>query len=77
MTHVQAALMAPTELLARQHWKTIAPLAQATGIRAAILTGRERGTERSRLLEQLRQGEIDLLVGTHALYSEKRQKSAP
>jgi ATP-dependent DNA helicase RecG len=66
----QAALMAPTELLARQHWKTIAPLAQSAGIRAAILTGRERGSERTRLLEQLRQGEIDLLIGTHALYSD-------
>jgi ATP-dependent DNA helicase RecG len=66
----QAALMAPTEILARQHWKTIAPLAEAAGIRAAILTGRERGRERAGLLERLAQGDIDLLIGTHALYSD-------
>src|SRR5439155_4912125 len=49
----QAALMAPTEILARQHFKTIAPLAEATGIRVAILTGRERGRERTDMLERL------------------------
>jgi ATP-dependent DNA helicase RecG len=66
----QAALMAPTEILARQHLKTIAPLAEAAGIRVAILTGRERGRERAALLTRLTQGDIDLLVGTHALYSD-------
>jgi ATP-dependent DNA helicase RecG len=66
----QAALMAPTEILARQHLKTIAPLAEVTGIRVAILTGRERGRERAALLARLAQGDIDLLVGTHALYSD-------
>jgi ATP-dependent DNA helicase RecG len=66
----QAALMAPTEILARQHLKTIAPLAEAAGIRVAILTGRERGRERAALLARLAQGDIDLLVGTHALYSD-------
>jgi ATP-dependent DNA helicase RecG len=66
----QAALMAPTEILARQHLKTIAPLAEAAGIRVAILTGRERGRERAASLEKLAQGDIDLLLGTHALYSD-------
>jgi len=66
----QAALMAPTEVLARQHLKTIAPLADAVGIRVAILTGRERGRERTELLERLSQGEIDLVIGTHALFHE-------
>jgi ATP-dependent DNA helicase RecG len=66
----QAALMAPTEILARQHLKTIAPLAEAAGIRVAILTGRERGRERAAMLAQLAQGDIDLLIGTHALYSD-------
>jgi ATP-dependent DNA helicase RecG len=66
----QAALMAPTEILARQHLKTIAPLAEAAGIKVAILTGRERGRERAAALEKLAQGDIDLLVGTHALYSD-------
>jgi ATP-dependent DNA helicase RecG len=66
----QAALMAPTEILARQHLKTIAPLAEAVGIRTAILTGRERGRERAAMLTRLAQGDIDLLIGTHALYSD-------
>jgi ATP-dependent DNA helicase RecG len=66
----QAALMAPTEILARQHIKTIAPLAERAGLRVAILTGREKGKERRELLRQLEAGEIDLLVGTHALIQD-------
>src|ERR1700737_3382181 len=66
----QAALMAPTEILARQHIKTIAPLAERAGMRVAILTGREKGKERRELLTQLEAGEIDLLVGTHALIQD-------
>jgi ATP-dependent DNA helicase RecG len=67
----QAALMAPTEVLARQHLKTMAPLAEAAGLRLAILTGRERGREREEMLERLAQGDLDLLVGTHALFQEE------
>jgi len=66
----QAALMAPTEILARQHIKTIAPLAERAGLRAAILTGREKGKERRDILARLAAGEIDLLVGTHALIQD-------
>ncbi len=66
----QAALMAPTEILARQHIKTIAPLAERAGLRVAILTGREKGKERRELLGALEAGEIDLLVGTHALIQD-------
>jgi ATP-dependent DNA helicase RecG len=66
----QAAFMAPTEILARQHYATIAPLARAAGIRLAILTGRERGRERPEILSALGAGEIDLIVGTHALFQE-------
>jgi ATP-dependent DNA helicase RecG len=66
----QAALMAPTEILARQHFATIKPLADAAGIRVAILTGRERGRERPEILSALAAGEIDLIVGTHALFQE-------
>ena len=66
----QAAFMAPTEILARQHLKTIAPLAQAAGLRVAILTGRERGGERESILDRLTLGDIDLLIGTHALFQE-------
>ncbi|MFZ1151820.1 MAG: ATP-dependent DNA helicase RecG, partial [Xanthobacteraceae bacterium] len=66
----QTAFMAPTEILARQHFGTIAPLARAAGIRLAILTGRERGREREDILSSLAVGEIDLIVGTHALFQE-------
>ena len=66
----QAAFMAPTEILARQHLKTIAPLAEAAGLRVAILTGRERGGERETILDRLALGDIDLLIGTHALFQE-------
>jgi ATP-dependent DNA helicase RecG len=66
----QAAFMAPTELLARQHLNTIAPLAEAAGLRVAILTGRERGREREDVLNRLTLGDIDLLIGTHALFQE-------
>ena len=67
----QAALMAPTEILARQHLKTIAPLAEAAAMRIAILTGRERGRERAAILDRLAGGDIDLLIGTHALFQEE------
>jgi ATP-dependent DNA helicase RecG len=66
----QAALMAPTEILARQHFATIAPLAAKAGIRVAILTGRERGRDRPEILSGLASGEIDLVVGTHALFQD-------
>src|SRR5438046_3620365 len=66
----QAALMAPTEILARQHIKTITPLAERAGLRVAILTGREKGKERREILARLEAGEIDLLVGTHALIQD-------
>ena len=66
----QAALMAPTEILARQHIKTITPLAERAGLRVAILTGREKGKERREILTRLSGGEIDFLVGTHALIQD-------
>jgi ATP-dependent DNA helicase RecG len=66
----QAALMAPTEILARQHIKTITPLAERAGMRVAILTGREKGKERRDILARLEAGEIDFLVGTHALIQD-------
>ncbi|HAP09598.1 MAG TPA: ATP-dependent DNA helicase RecG, partial [Afipia sp.] len=69
-TGKQAALMAPTEILARQHIKTIAPLAERAGLRVAILTGREKGKERREIIAGLADGEIDLLVGTHALIQD-------
>lgn len=67
----QTALMAPTEVLARQHIKTIAPLAERAGLRVAILTGREKGKERREITARLARGDIDLLVGTHALIQDE------
>ena len=64
----QAALMAPTEVLARQHADTIAPFAEAADLRLALLTGREKGRARTELLQRLAAGEIDILIGTHALF---------
>jgi ATP-dependent DNA helicase RecG len=63
--------MAPTEILARQHYNTIAPLAAAIGVNVAILTGRERGRERGEILQRLALGDIHMLVGTHALFQEE------
>jgi ATP-dependent DNA helicase RecG len=66
----QAALLAPTEILARQHLSTIEPLARAAGIRPALLTGRDKGRRREDTLRALAAGEIAVVVGTHALLSE-------
>src|SRR6267378_3850898 len=63
--------MAPTEILARQHLTTIAPVVEAAGLRIALLTGRERGRARSDMLARLEAGELDLLVGTHALFQDE------
>lgn len=67
----QSALMVPTEVLARQHYATIAPLAAKAGLRTALLTGREKGREREDILDGLRSGTIHIVIGTHALFQEK------
>jgi len=66
----QAALMAPTEILARQHLASLAPLAEACGVRLALLTGRDRSKARGTTLAALASGEIDILIGTHAIFQE-------
>ena len=66
----QAALMAPTELLARQHLKTIGSFAASAGLKIALLSGREKGAERKEILAALAEGRIDILIGTHALFQE-------
>ncbi|WP_332685242.1 ATP-dependent DNA helicase RecG [Bosea sp. (in: a-proteobacteria)] len=66
----QSVLMAPTEILARQHAERLAPLAQKAGLKLALLTGREKGAGRRQVLEGLANGEIDIAVGTHALFQE-------
>ncbi|MEX2520458.1 MAG: ATP-dependent DNA helicase RecG [Paracoccaceae bacterium] len=66
----QGALMAPTEILARQHQASLAPLAEAAGARLELLTGRDKGGARVEKLAALAAGEIDILVGTHALFQK-------
>ena len=63
----QGALMAPTEILAEQHAMSLASWLTGAGIRIGLLTGRVRGAERKKLLERLAAGDLDVLVGTHAL----------
>ena len=67
----QAALLAPTEILARQHHATLLKQVDSIGIRVAILTGREKGKARDSVLMGLADGSIDILVGTHAIFQEK------
>ncbi|MEM8732244.1 MAG: ATP-dependent DNA helicase RecG [Pseudomonadota bacterium] len=64
----QGVLMAPTEILARQHLAGLQPLAESAGIRLEILTGRDKGGERRAKLAALAAGEIGILVGTHAVF---------
>ena len=66
----QAAMMAPTEILAKQHLETIAPLLEPLGLRAELLTGRIKGKNREKILTSLENGEISIVVGTHALFQE-------
>lgn len=65
----QVAFMAPTELLARQHAESAAALLQDLGIRLAFLTGSVKNKERRLLLEAIKEGEVDIVIGTHALFS--------
>jgi ATP-dependent DNA helicase RecG len=67
----QAALLAPTEILARQHHATLLGQLDSIGVRVAILTGREKGKARDSVLMGLADGSIDILVGTHAIFQEK------
>jgi ATP-dependent DNA helicase RecG len=67
----QAALLAPTEVLARQHHSTFLNQLDSLGVRVAILTGREKGRARDSVLMGLADGSIDILVGTHAIFQEK------
>lgn len=66
----QAALLAPTDILARQHFATLEPLARAAGLHLQLLTGRDKGKAREKIVAGLASGEINLVVGTHALVQE-------
>ena len=67
----QAAIMAPTEILATQHYETIGKWAQVCGVKVALLTGSTRQSERRVIHEALESGELNLLIGTHALLEDK------
>ncbi|MGR3501240.1 ATP-dependent DNA helicase RecG [Pseudaestuariivita sp.] len=66
----QAVLMAPTEILARQHLEGLQPLAESAGVVLELLTGRDKGRERQAKLTALERGDIQLLVGTHAVFQQ-------
>ncbi len=66
----QAALMAPTEILARQHYATLSRLCEPLGVRVALLTGREKGKSRTALEAEIAAGNIDIIIGTHALFQD-------
>ncbi|MCP9223450.1 ATP-dependent DNA helicase RecG [Erythrobacter sp. LQ02-29] len=66
----QAAMLAPTELLARQHFETLRAMARPTGVEIALLTGRDKGRARESILMGLLDGSIDIVVGTHAIFQD-------
>jgi ATP-dependent DNA helicase RecG len=66
----QAALLAPTEILARQHYETLRTMAGPTGVEVALLTGRDKGKARESILMGLLDGSIDIVVGTHAIFQD-------
>ena len=68
---VQTALMAPTEILARQHAQTLSEFLEPAGLTVAALTGRDKGKPRKAILTGLEEGYIDVIVGTHALFQDK------
>ena len=66
----QAALMAPTEILAQQHFETLRPLCAAVGVRVELLTGRSKGAARTTLVEDIAAGRVPIVIGTHALFQK-------
>ncbi len=66
----QAALLAPTEILARQHFASISKMLGSLPVRVAILTGRDKGKVRADILDDLAMGRIDILIGTHAIFQD-------
>ncbi|MBV1918707.1 MAG: ATP-dependent DNA helicase RecG [Sphingomonadaceae bacterium] len=66
----QAAMLAPTEILARQHFNTLVKMAAGTGVEIALLTGRDKGKPRESILMGLLDGSIDIVVGTHAIFQD-------
>lgn len=73
----QAALMAPTEILASQHYEKLSPLFERLGFRTALLTGGLKESEKRKVREQIKNGEADIVIGTHALISKNTKFASP
>lgn len=69
-TGAQAALMAPTDILANQHFEKIRNIAEPIGVRCVLLTGRNKGKKRAEILESIRSGNAGIIIGTHALFQD-------
>ncbi len=67
---VQAAIIAPTEILARQHEMSLKPWLDAAGVKFVTLTGRDKGKTRDTILEQIKSGEAQIIIGTHAIFQK-------
>jgi ATP-dependent DNA helicase RecG len=67
---LQSAMMAPTDLLARQHGATLQPLLEAAGVTMAVLTGRDKAKDRKAIMDRLSNGDLSVVIGTHALFQE-------
>jgi len=70
---LQGALMTPTDILARQHYKKLLPLAELAGINIALMTGKDKPKDKQATYEKLASGDIDIIIGTHALFQDKVQ----
>jgi ATP-dependent DNA helicase RecG len=70
---MQSAFMVPTEILAEQHYNSLSEIFKDTGVRIALLTGSVKQSEKDRIREELAEGEIDLVIGTHALITDATQ----
>jgi ATP-dependent DNA helicase RecG len=68
---LQSAMMAPTDILARQHGATLQPMLDAAGIKMAVLTGRDKAKDRRVILDRLASGDLHVVVGTHALFQDE------
>ncbi len=67
---MQTAILVPTEILSRQHGSKIGKMLEPLGLNVAVLTGREKGKTRKAIIESIQSGEIDIVIGTHALLEE-------
>lgn len=70
---LQGALMTPTDILARQHYKKLQPLAELAGINIALITGKDKPKEKQATYEKLANGDINIIIGTHALFQNQVQ----